>query len=84
MILAARDDIALFTAALQELPARTRAILIAARVEERTHQAIADLFGISTRMVQNELNRALAHCAARLGRKVVRRFGPSRKNQSSE
>jgi RNA polymerase sigma factor (sigma-70 family) len=75
-IAAARAEMEQFKAALSELPARCRAILIAARVDGLSHQAIADAFGISTRMVQFELRRALEHCAGRLGRKVVRRFGP--------
>lgn len=81
-IAAARQEIGVFKAALIELPARSRAILIAARVEELPHQAIAERFGISERMVQYELRRALEHCAARLGRKVVRRFGPTPQNRS--
>lgn len=75
-IVAARAEMDQFKAALSELPPRCRAILIAARVDGQSHQAIADAFGISTRMVQFELRRALEHCAHRLGRKVVRRFGP--------
>lgn len=81
-IAAARQEIAVFNAALSELPPRSRAILIAARVEELPHQEIAARFGISERMVQYELRRALEHCAARVGRKVVRRFGPTPQNRS--
>jgi RNA polymerase sigma factor (sigma-70 family) len=75
-VVADRSELTLFKAALAELPARTAAILIAARVDELPHEAIAERFGISSRMVQLELRRALEHCARRLERKIVRRFGP--------
>lgn len=81
-VAADRSELVLFKAALSELPPRTRAILVAARVDELPHEAIAQRFGISTRMVQLELRRALEHCAGRLQRKIVRRFGPPAGNQS--
>jgi RNA polymerase sigma factor (sigma-70 family) len=77
-----RSELELFKAALSELPQRSQAILIAARVEELPHSVIAARFGISTRLVQLELRRALEHCASRLQRKVIRRFGPPAANQS--
>lgn len=81
-IMAARSELALFKAALSELSPRSQAILVAARVDEQPHDVIAERFGISTRMVQIELRHALEHCARRLERKVVRRFGPAAANQS--
>lgn len=77
-----RSDVALFKAALGELPPRSRAILMAARVDELSHEDIAVRFGISTRTVQYELRSALEHCAKRLERKVVRRFGPAAAERS--
>jgi RNA polymerase sigma factor (sigma-70 family) len=77
-----RSELAQFKAALSELPPRSQAILLAARVDELPHDVIAERFGISARMVQFELSRALEHCARRLKRKVVRRFGPAPANQS--
>jgi RNA polymerase sigma-70 factor (ECF subfamily) len=71
-----RSDIKALQRALNELPARRRAILLASRVEEISHQDIARRFAISTRMVEKELKLALEYCAERLDRKVVRRFGP--------
>ncbi|GGF51584.1 ECF sigma factor VreI [Aliidongia dinghuensis] len=65
-IATARADIESLIDALQELPDRCRAIFVAARVEELPHRDIAQHFGISTRMVERELRRALAHCRARL------------------
>jgi RNA polymerase sigma-70 factor (ECF subfamily) len=81
-IAVARSEFALFHAVLKELSPRCQAILLAARVDELSHEEIAQRFGISTRMVQLELRHALAHCAKRLERKVVRRFGPPAANQS--
>lgn len=62
--------------ALYELPARRRRIFIAARLEEAPHLEISQRFGISTRMVEKEIKAALGHCALRLERKVIQRFGP--------
>jgi RNA polymerase sigma-70 factor (ECF subfamily) len=62
--------------ALYELPARRRQILIAARLEEAPHLEISRRFGISTRMVEKEIKAGLGHCAQRLERKVIQRFGP--------
>ncbi|KQW09866.1 MULTISPECIES: sigma-70 family RNA polymerase sigma factor [Pseudomonas] len=62
--------------ALYELPSRRRRIFIAARLEEAPHLEISQRFGISTRMVEKEIKAALGHCALRLERKVIQRFGP--------
>lgn len=68
--------------ALYELPARRRRIFIAARLEEAPHLEISQRFGISTRMVEKEIKAALGHCALRLERKVIQRFGPGAGKQS--
>jgi RNA polymerase sigma factor (sigma-70 family) len=81
-IIIGRSELALFKVALSELSPRSQAILVAARVDELPHDVIAKRFGVSTRMIQIELRQALAHCAKRLDRKVVRRFGPPAANQS--
>jgi len=62
--------------ALGELPARQRAILIAARVDQRPIEAIAAEHGVSSRMIGKDLKKALQHCATRLERPLVQRFGP--------
>jgi RNA polymerase sigma-70 factor (ECF subfamily) len=67
---------------LQELPRRQRAILLAARVEQEPLDAIAARHGISLRMVGKDLKKALQHCADRLDRRVVQRFGPGAGKQS--
>lgn len=68
--------------ALDALSPRRRAIFMMARVDEVAHDEIARRFGISARMVEKELRYALDHCAARLDRKVVRRFGPRSRKSS--
>lgn len=81
-IAVSRSELATFRAALSELSPRSQAILLAARVDDLPHEAIAARFGISTRMVLYELRQALDHCAARVERKVIRRFGPVRAKNS--
>jgi RNA polymerase sigma-70 factor (ECF subfamily) len=72
----ARDELVALQRALDELPARRRAIFLAARLGGLTHRQIADQHGISTRAVEINVQRALEHCAERLGKVPVRRFGP--------
>jgi RNA polymerase sigma-70 factor (ECF subfamily) len=75
-----RSDITALSRALDELPPRCRAIFIAARLDEIPHRVIAARYGISTRMVERELKRALAHCGERLDRIATPQFGsPPRK-----
>ncbi len=81
-VVQARMEVETLERALEELTARQRAILIAARVEEASHLEIARRFGISVRMVGKELKKALEHCGQRLERKVVQRFGPGAGNES--
>lgn len=75
-VVGGQKEIQLLLSALYELPPRRRRIFIAARLEEAPHLEISQRFGISTRMVEKELKAALGHCAARLERKVIQRFGP--------
>jgi RNA polymerase sigma-70 factor (ECF subfamily) len=75
-VVGGQKEIQTLLKALYELPARRRKIFIAARLEEAPHLEISQRFGISTRMVEKEIKAALGHCAARLERKVIQRFGP--------
>jgi len=75
-IAAARAELATLASALDELTPRRRTILLLARLQDMNHEDIARRFGISTRMVEKELLQALRHCAQRLDRKLIRRFGP--------
>ena len=72
----ARAEIEELERALQELPKRRRAIVIAARVDQLPHRDIAERFGISARTVEKELRAGLEHCCARMGRDFIQRFGP--------
>lgn len=74
-IVEARSEIDALARALDELPLRCRAIFIAARLDEIPHKLIAARHGISIRMVERELKRALDHCAERLGTISPRQFG---------
>jgi RNA polymerase sigma factor (sigma-70 family) len=71
-----RQEYAALSAALAELPARRRLILIAARVEGVNQSEIARRFGVSTRTIEVELAKAIRHCARKLGREAFQRFGP--------
>jgi len=81
-IVEARDDIAAVQRALAELPARRRAIFLASRVEEMPHKDIARMYDVSIRIVEREVKAALVHCAERMGREVIQRFGPGAGKQS--
>ncbi|MDE1172063.1 MAG: RNA polymerase sigma factor [Parvibaculaceae bacterium] len=62
--------------ALGEISPRQREILLASRLEGIPLREIAERQGISQRMVEIELRRALAYCALCLDREVIQRFGP--------
>ena len=62
----ARLQVEALKRALAELPARRRAIFIAARVDGIAHSEIARRLGLSRTMVQKELRRAIRHCLDRL------------------
>lgn len=81
-VVGAQKELQSLLKALYELPARRRRIFIAARLEEAPHLEISQRFGISTRMVEKEIKAALGHCALRLERKVIQRFGPGAGKQS--
>jgi RNA polymerase sigma-70 factor, ECF subfamily len=72
----ARAELDLLKQAMRELTPRRRDILLASRLEQIPLHRIAARHGISQRMVERELKRALTHCAERLGKKLVQRFGP--------
>lgn len=78
----ARGEIEALERALDELPRRRRAIVIAARVDETPHREIARRFGVSERTIEKELRAGLEHCCERLGRDFIQRFGPGAGKQS--
>jgi RNA polymerase sigma factor (sigma-70 family) len=57
-----RMRLAALEEAVQELPYRQRAILIAVQIEGVTHQKIAERLGVSAKTVQTELKAALKFC----------------------
>jgi RNA polymerase sigma-70 factor, ECF subfamily len=61
----ARSDLEAFKAIMDELPARRRAIFLAARMGNVPRQEIADRLGVSRRLVAKELLLAHEHCVAR-------------------
>jgi RNA polymerase sigma factor (sigma-70 family) len=67
-IVEAQQDMELLRQALEELTPRRRLILLASRVEGTPLRQIAEDLGLSRRMVDMELRRALRHCATRLRR----------------
>lgn len=64
----ARSDLRELEAILHELPPRRREILLAARLDQIPRQEIARRFGISLRLVEQELQRAQEYCLARRDR----------------
>jgi len=66
-IIEGRSDIERLKRIMAELPPRSRAILLAARLEGLSRQAIAVRFRISVSLVEKELRRAQEHCVARFG-----------------
>ena len=61
----ARSELDAFKAIVAELPARRRAIFLAARIGNIPRQEIADRLGISRRLVAKELLLAHEYCVAR-------------------
>jgi RNA polymerase sigma-70 factor, ECF subfamily len=79
-----RSDVALLRQAVTELTPRQRDILFASRLDNVPLAELAIRHGISQRWVERELRHAVLHCARRLGRKVVQRFGPRPREGSNK
>lgn len=77
-----RSSIGLLTRALEELPARRRAIFVATRLEGRPYAEIAASLGISVRLLEREVKLALDHCRSRLEIKSSQRLGSGRSETS--
>lgn len=69
-IVESRSEVRRLEAVLQELPARQREILLAARVDTLPRQEIARRLGISLRLVEKELQRAVEYCLSRRDREL--------------
>jgi RNA polymerase sigma factor (sigma-70 family) len=72
----ARSELKALALAIDELPERRRAIFIAARIEELPHQAVADRFGVTVRIVDREIKAAFDHFSKVVNKKHVPRRGP--------
>lgn len=79
----ARSELAALGRAFEALTPRRRAILIAVRIDGTPHAELAKRFGISERMVDKELRRALESCADQLERTLITRFGSRAPRSSS-
>ncbi|WP_347379568.1 RNA polymerase sigma factor [Bradyrhizobium sp. STM 3843] len=79
-----RIEMAEFEKALAELPARRRNVFVAAHLHQQPHREIADRFGINVRTVDFDLQYAMEHLSQRLGRKILRRFGPRARPQARD
>jgi RNA polymerase sigma-70 factor (ECF subfamily) len=66
-VLLGRVALATVTAALKELPERTRSIFILFRLENMKQREIADMYGLSLRVVERHVVKASLHLRARLG-----------------
>lgn len=82
-VVAGRFDVEALKQAIAELPPRRRAIFLAARVEEKSVRSIAAAYGVSTRLVELEIRKALDHCAAKLDRPATPRFRAARRQAST-
>ena len=65
-IVQGRQELQRLVDGLQQLPERTRHVVVLARLEHMTHPAIARRLGISVSTVERLLVRGMAHLAARL------------------
>lgn len=69
-IVEVRSDIAAVERAMQRLPRRHRAVLVALRIEEMTRQQVASRYDMSLRSVDTALRQALDHCEKTIGQPV--------------
>jgi RNA polymerase sigma-70 factor (ECF subfamily) len=79
-VVEARLELEELDKALNELPERRRQVFLAAHIDQIPHSEIADRFGINVRTIEFDLQHAMEFLSRRLGRKVIRRFGPKRKS----
>ena len=79
-----RSELAMLARAFDALTARQRAIVIAVRVDGVPHAELARRFGVSERMIDKDLRKALEFCADRLERVLNTRFGSYPPKTSTE
>ena len=72
-VAAAREELAILSTAIRELPEKCRLVFLLYRGEGLTMHQVALRLGISEKTVENHLARAMVHCRRKLkdaGRKV--------------
>lgn len=79
-----RSDLQVLMAVMTELPARQKAILLAARLEGLGRREIARRFGVSVRFVHRELQAAQDYCAERLEKIAAEEFTSMPRESSFE
>jgi RNA polymerase sigma factor (sigma-70 family) len=65
--IAGRQELALLRAAIDELPPKCRQVFLLSRVRRMTYPEIAAHCGISVKMVEKHISRALAFCMKKVG-----------------
>jgi RNA polymerase sigma-70 factor (ECF subfamily) len=81
-VLIARQEWRGLLAALDLLPARRRAVFLAARLEQIPHREIASRFGVSIDTVDRELKQAFEFLAKHFGKSLRGRRGNSSQEPS--
>lgn len=79
-IVSMRSELAALEHSLAQLPARRRAIFVAALVEDLSYRDIAKRFGISLRSVEREMAQAFDHCGKSFKKTLGRRRVGARGN----
>lgn len=70
-----RSEVILLRRAIAELPERRRRVLILSRIEGLPNREIAGQLGVTVRTVETDLKQAIEHCAERLKRPLIDKFG---------
>lgn len=65
--LAAQQDLDVLLDAIEELPPKCKQVFLLSRAQGMTYPEIASHCGISVKMVEKQISRALAHCLKRVG-----------------
>jgi RNA polymerase sigma-70 factor (ECF subfamily) len=65
--ISARQELALLRAAIDELPPKCRRVFLLSRAQRMTYPQIAVHCGISVKMVEKHVSRALAFCMKKVG-----------------
>ncbi|WP_447774080.1 RNA polymerase sigma factor [Variovorax boronicumulans] len=78
-VAAARSDLAAVERAMNRLPRRHRAVLVALRIDELTRHEVAARYDLSLRSVDTALRQALDYCAEHTDQQVLAGVSSSRR-----